>query len=416
VTPLNAAGIVSVTVAAVIADGPVLVATIVYVTDVPGTSIATPSVLVIDRSPVGFSASVSVAELLPGVGSVTPPGTAIAAVLMRLPVADALIVAVTVNVAAAPTGRFNEALMLPLPLAGHEAPPLVEHVHVTPLNAAGIVSVTVAAVTADGPALLATIVYVTDVPGTSVATPSVLVITRSAVGTSVSVSVAELLAGVGSVAPPGRAMLAVFASDPVAVDEIVPVTVNVAVPLDNRVTEALIEPEPEAGHVDPDDAAHVHVTPVSEAGIVSVTVAAVMVEGPALEATIVYVTDEPGTAVVAPSVLVTTRSAVGVNESVSVAELLPEAGSVMPAPTETVAVLVSEPVAPGATVPLTVNVAVPPTGRSTEALMLPLPDAGHVAPPLTEQVHVAPVSAAGNVSVTFDAGAADGPAFDATIV
>jgi hypothetical protein len=102
--------------------------------------------------------------------------------------------------------------------------------------------------------------------------------------------------------------------------------------------------------------------------------------------------------------------------SVSVAELLPEAGSVIPAPTETVAVFASDPVAPGATVPLTVNVAVPPTGRSTEALMLPLPDAGHAAPPLAAHVHVAPVNAAGNVSVTLDAGAADGPAFEATMV
>jgi hypothetical protein len=103
----------------------------------------------------------------------------------------------------------------------------------------------------------------------------------------VSVSVAELFAGVGSVAPPGSAIEAVLASDPVALDEIVPVTVNVAVPLESRVTDALIEPEPEAGHDEPDDAAHVQVTPLSDAGIVSVTVAAVIVDGPAFEATIV---------------------------------------------------------------------------------------------------------------------------------
>ena len=126
--------------------------------------------------------------------------------------------------------------------------------------------------------------------------------------------------------------------------------------------------------------------------------------------------DEPGTAVVAPSVFVITRSAVGVRVSVSVAVLFAGVGSVTPAPTETVAVLANEPVAPGATVPLTVNVAVALTGRSTVALMLPLPDAGHAAPPVVVQVHVAPVSATGNVSVTLDAGAADGPALEATIV
>jgi hypothetical protein len=111
-----------------------------------------------------------------------------------------------------------------------------------------------------------------------------------------------------------------------------------------------------------------------------------------------------------------TRSAVGLRVSVSVAVLLPEAGSVTPAPTDAVAVLVSEPVAPAATVPVTTKVAVAPTGRSTEALMLPLPEAGQVAPPATEQVQVVPVNAAGNVSVTVEPGAADGPAFATTIV
>ena len=120
--------------------------------------VATPSVLVIDRSAVGMSVSVSVAELLPGVGSVTPAGAATVAVLTRLPVADALIVAVTVNVAEAPTGRSTVALMLPLPLAGQVAPPVAEHVHVVPVRAAGMMSATVAAVTAEGPVLVATIV------------------------------------------------------------------------------------------------------------------------------------------------------------------------------------------------------------------------------------------------------------------
>ncbi|MEO8264285.1 MAG: hypothetical protein ABI706_02120, partial [Ilumatobacteraceae bacterium] len=65
----------SVTVAAVTADGPALLATTVYVTDVPGTSVNEPSVFVIDRSAVGFNASESAAELFAGVGSVTPAGT-----------------------------------------------------------------------------------------------------------------------------------------------------------------------------------------------------------------------------------------------------------------------------------------------------------------------------------------------------
>ena len=59
----------------------------------------------------------------------------------------------------------------------------------------------------------------------TVATPSVFVIDRSAVGLRVSVSVAELLPGVGSVTPPGAVTVAVFASVPVAVAESVAVTV-----------------------------------------------------------------------------------------------------------------------------------------------------------------------------------------------
>ena len=49
--------------------------------------------------------------------------------------------------------------MLPLPLpAAHDPPPAGTHVHVAPESVAGIVSVTGAATTADGPALVATIV------------------------------------------------------------------------------------------------------------------------------------------------------------------------------------------------------------------------------------------------------------------
>ena len=64
----------------------------------------------------------------------------------------------TVNVTVPPTGRFTESLMLPLPLAGHVPPVAPVHVQVTPLNAAGMLSTTVAAVTAEGPVLVATIV------------------------------------------------------------------------------------------------------------------------------------------------------------------------------------------------------------------------------------------------------------------
>ena len=48
----------------------------------------TPSVLVIARSALAAIVSLSVAELLPGVGSVTPAGAATVAVLLSVPLAD----------------------------------------------------------------------------------------------------------------------------------------------------------------------------------------------------------------------------------------------------------------------------------------------------------------------------------------
>jgi hypothetical protein len=57
----------------------------------------------------------------------------------------------------------------------------------------------------------------------------------------------------------------------------------------------------------------------------------------------------------------------------------------------------------------------PPTGRPTVSLMSPEPDAVHVPPAEPAHVHVH-VSAAGNVSVKLEPGAALGPAFAAVIV
>src|SRR3954469_4015665 len=123
-----------------------------------------------------------------------------------------------------PTGRFTVSLMLPLPLAVQVPPLAPTHVQVA-VSDAGNVSATVAPVTALGPALLAVIVYVVVPPAVTVATPSVLVIDRSAVLLIVSLSVAELLPGVGSVTPAGAVTVAVFDNVPVALALIVALTV-----------------------------------------------------------------------------------------------------------------------------------------------------------------------------------------------
>src|SRR5262245_37388709 len=114
--------------------------------------------------------------------------------------------------------------MLPLPEAVQVPPPAPTHVQVA-VRLAGNVSATVEPGASPGPALLAVIVYVTLPPGTAVVTPSVFVIARSACGVSVSVSVAELLAGVGSVTPAGAATVAVFDRVPVVAALIVALTV-----------------------------------------------------------------------------------------------------------------------------------------------------------------------------------------------
>src|SRR5882672_827186 len=115
--------------------------------------------------------------------------------------------------------------MLPEPLAAQVPPPAPTQVQLAPVIATGSVSVTVAPVTALGPAFEATIVYVTDAPGTAVVCPSVLVIPRFACDVRVSVSVALLFAGFGSVTPTGTATVAVLLRLPVAAGLIVPVSV-----------------------------------------------------------------------------------------------------------------------------------------------------------------------------------------------
>jgi hypothetical protein len=153
---VNDAGNVSATVAPVASLGPVLLATIVYVTLFPGTADVAPSDFVIERSALPVRVSVSVAKSFPGIGSVTPPGADTVAVFTRFPVADELIVAVTVYVTLAPAGRSTVSLMLPFPEVPH-VPPAPTHVQLA-VKDAGNTSVTVAPVTPSGPALAATIV------------------------------------------------------------------------------------------------------------------------------------------------------------------------------------------------------------------------------------------------------------------
>ena len=111
-----------------------------------------------------------------------PAGTATVAVLASVPDADGDTVPWTVKVAVPPSSRLTaDVLILPLPEAGQLLPAMAAQVQLTLVIAAGTVSVTVAPVTANGPLLVTTMVYVIDAPGATVVAPSVLLIAKSAV-------------------------------------------------------------------------------------------------------------------------------------------------------------------------------------------------------------------------------------------
>ena len=151
-----------------------------------------------------------------------------------------------------------------------------------PSKIPGNVSPTKAFTAVEGPALVATIVYVVDVPGMTSVRPLVFVMERSPVGTSVSTSVDVLFSGVGSAMPVGGVIVAVFVSVPTAVGSMVPVSEYDAEPVARRETEELMLPVPlAAAQVDPGVGVHVHVAPVKTTGSVSTTAIPGASEGPA---------------------------------------------------------------------------------------------------------------------------------------
>src|SRR3954468_6132024 len=93
------------------------------------------------------------------------------------------------------------------------------------------------------------------------------------------------------------------------------------------VTVAAMLPVPEAAKLVPADPVAVQLTPPKLDGKLSATLAPTASDGPPLPTTIVYVSDDPGTCSVFPSVFEIAKSATGVTVSVSVALLLPDVGS-----------------------------------------------------------------------------------------
>lgn len=116
----------------------------------------------------------------------------------------------------------------------------------------------------------------------------VLVMDKSEVGVRVSVSLAELFAGFGSVIPVGAATLAVFVIVPVAVLKTEVATIKVAVPFGNKFTVVLMFTFPLASaQLEPEDAVQVHERETRLAGRMSATCAPTTALGPAFDTTMV---------------------------------------------------------------------------------------------------------------------------------
>src|SRR6266540_1918172 len=113
------------------------------------------------------------------------------------------------------------------------------------------------------------------------------------------------------------------------------------------------------------------------------------------------------------------RSAVMLAGFWLVAVLLAGVGSLTPLGGVTVVLLTNCPVVPLGTVPLSVKMALPPLTRLTVVAMLPVPLAApHALGAVAEQVQVnpAPLSAAGNGSLTVAPVTSLGPLLVTTIV
>jgi len=163
-------------------------------------------------------------------------------------------------------------------------------------------------------------VYVVVPPTFTVATPSVFVTAKSAVGFTVSVSVAVLSAGVGSVVPAGEEN--VFATLPlivvtvaVIVKLILPPLGKVGittVPASRFAIDNCPAPAPAVGQTAPPaDAQTPNAVFVNPAATGSLIVTPFAEPGPLLVRVRVYVVVPPAFIVATPSVFVTTRSADG---------------------------------------------------------------------------------------------------------
>src|SRR5262245_52758230 len=105
-------------------------------------------------------------------------------------------------------------------------------------------------------------------------------------------------------------------------------------------------------------------------GVDSSSVTTPVLDGPALVIVIVKVAEPPGVTAAGP-IIETWRSADAVTSTDAAAVLLEGSGSVVSAAGATVAVLTRDPSADAATIPVAMNVAVPPVDNVTVVPIAP---------------------------------------------
>lgn len=277
VTPVTVAGTVSVRTALVATDGPLLVTVTAQLTAWPGTTgLGAAWDFTASRSEETVMGVVAVAVLLSGCGSGVEELNV--AVLLSDPVAVGATRPLIVMRAGVSGGQSMLGMHVTVWPLTEQNPCGRSVVMVMSVMEFGTTSVNTTSRAAEGPLLTTSRCQVTVPPAVTAAVVGVLVIAMSALGVSVTVTAAVLLAGAGSVVD--EATVVVLVRAPVEVGAMVPDSSTVADAPGARLAAEQFTFWPATVHVQP--AGAVAVMPVTLAGTASVSVGEAAVDGPLL--------------------------------------------------------------------------------------------------------------------------------------
>ncbi len=367
------------------------------------------SLMLSERSAVGPLTVVVTGGLVlsPVFGSAVPLVTL--AVLVIDGAAAEVGVTTMVTVLLAPLANVPRLhVTVPLPFVQVGLPGVTD----TKFTPTGNASVMVTPVAVFGPLLVTVMVYVRLFPTSTEPAEAVLLIDRSAAGSTWVVVVQLLLPMLGSATLLDT--LAVLLSKPTAAADGVTTMVTVTLAPLFKVPMAHVTVPPPFEQVPLDAPVHDPDTYATFAGNGSVTLTPVAALGPLFVTRMLYVRGWPAKTGSGESLLVSDRLAAGSTVLLVVEELLPGTGSFTLL--DTLAVLLSEPTAKADGVTMIVTVTLAPLAN--------VPMAHVTVPPPFEQVPLdAPVhdpdtyvTFAGNVSLTVTSVAELGPAFPTVMV